>query len=164
MKDRRLGIAIAVLGFLGLAIASYLTYVHFAHLKPVCLSSGGCEVVQNSKWAKFVGIPVPLLGLVGWIGILLSLLVPGDIGRGLTALLTLFGFGFSAYLTYLEKYEIHAWCQWCVANAIIMTIAMVLAVWRLLAYDAFADPPDYEDDLDDADFDEEDDEQESVSV
>lgn len=158
MKDRRLGIAIAVLGFLGLAIASYLTYVHFAHLKPVCLSSGGCEVVQNSKWAKFVGIPVPLLGLVGWIGILLSLLVPGDIGRGLTALLTLFGFGFSAYLTYLEKYEIHAWCQWCVANAIIMTIAMVLAVWRLLAYDAFADPVaadvGFVDEDDDADDDE----------
>lgn len=134
MADRRLGIAIAVLGFFGLCIATYLTYVHYAHLKPFCVSSGGCEVVQNSKWAHFIGIPVPVLGLVGWIGILGSLLVPGDIGRGLTALLTLFGFGFSMYLTYLEKYEIHAWCQWCIANATIMTITMVLAVWRLLVY------------------------------
>lgn len=134
MADRRLGIAITVLGFLGLLIATYLTYVHYAHLKPICAASHGCEIVQNSKYAHFLGIPVPVLGLVGWIGILGSLLVPGDIGRGLTALLTLFGFGFSAYLTYLEKYEIHAWCQWCIGNATIMTITMVLAVWRLLIY------------------------------
>lgn len=134
MADRRLGIAIAVFGLIGLAIATYLTYVHYADLKPICVSNGGCEVVQSSKWAKFLGIPVPLLGLLGWIGILGSLLIRGDIGRGLTALLTLFGFGFSAYLTYLEKFEIKAWCQWCIANAIIMTIAMVLAVWRLLIY------------------------------
>jgi uncharacterized membrane protein len=134
MSDRRLGIAIAILGFIGLAIATYLTYIHYAHLKALCLSSGGCEVVQNSQYAHFAGIPVPVLGLVGWIGILLSLLIPGDLGRAATALLTLFGFGFSLYLTYLELFRIHAICQWCVANAIIMTIATILAVTRLWRY------------------------------
>jgi uncharacterized membrane protein len=130
MSDRRLGIAIAILGFIGLGIAIYLTYVHYAHLKPIC-GTGGCETVQNSEWSKFGGIPVPVLGLVGWVGILLSLLIPGDIGRGLTAMLGLFGFGFSLYLTYLELFKIHAICQWCVANAVVMTIAAVLAVIRL---------------------------------
>lgn len=132
--DRRLGIAVLVLGLIGLCIATYLTYVHYAHLKPICLSSGGCEIVQNSEWAHFLGIPVPVIGLVGWVVILLSLAIPGDIGRGLTALFTLFGFGFSCYLTYLELFKIHAICQWCVGNAIVMTIAMIVAVWRLLAY------------------------------
>jgi uncharacterized membrane protein len=131
MTDRRLGIVIAILGLIGLAIATYLTYVHYAHLKPLCLSSGGCEIVQNSQYAHFAGIPVPVLGLVGWIGILLSLLIPGDLGRAATALLTLFGFGFSAYLTYLELFKIHAICQWCVGNAVIMTLTMILAVTRL---------------------------------
>jgi uncharacterized membrane protein len=134
MSDRRLGIAIAVLGFIGLAIAIYLTYIHYAHLKALCLASGGCEIVQNSQYAHFAGVPVPVLGLIGWIGILLSLLIPGDLGRAATALLTLFGFGFSVYLTYLELFQIHAICQWCVANAIIMTISTILAVTRLWRY------------------------------
>lgn len=134
MADRRLGIAIAVLGVIGLAIASYLTYVHYAKLEPLCLSSGGCETVQNSKWAKFVGVPVPLLGLIGYVAILLSLLIPRDLGRAATALLALFGFGFSAYLTYLELFKIHAICQWCVASAIVMTIIAILAFIRLWRY------------------------------
>lgn len=133
MTDRRLGIAIAVLGLIGLGIATYLTYVHYAHLKPIC-ATGGCETVQNSKYAKFVGVPVPVLGLIGWITILGSLLVPGDIGRAMTALFALFGFGFSAYLTYLELFKIEAICQWCVGNAVVMTIVAVLAVVRLWRY------------------------------
>lgn len=149
MADRRLGIAIAVLGLLGLAVASYLTYVHYAHLEPLCLSSGGCEKVQNSKWADFAGVPVPVLGLVGYITILLSLLVRGDVGRGLTALLSLFGFGFSAYLTYLELFEIRAICQWCVGSAVIMTLIAVLAVVRLWIYQPPAPALPATDDVDD---------------
>jgi uncharacterized membrane protein len=134
MTDRRLGIAITVICVLGLGIASYLTYVHYANLKPLCFAHGGCETVQTSRYAHFVGVPVPVLGLLGYIGILLSLLIPGDLGRAATALLALFGFGFSMYLTWLELFRIKAICQWCVGSATLMTILAVLSVWRLWAY------------------------------
>lgn len=140
-SDRKLGIAILVLGLFGLGIATYLTYVHYAGLEPICAASRGCEVVQQSKYAEFVGVPVPVIGLLGWIGILGSLLIPGDIGRGLTALLALFGFGFTLYLTYLEIWVIEAICQWCVGNGIIMTIVAILAFIRLLKYDPYASEP-----------------------
>ena len=40
------------------------------------------------------------------------------------SLLALVGFGFSAYLTYLELFVIDAICQWCVASAVLMTILL----------------------------------------
>ena len=56
----------------------------------------------------------------------------GEIGRSLTVLLALIGFGLSAYLTYLELFTIHAVCQWCVASAALMTCLAVLSIVRLL--------------------------------
>ena len=123
---------IGVLAVIGLGIAGYLTYVHYAGIHVLCAASGGCETVQTSSYAKLAGIPVPVLGLVGYVGILVSLFVPGDPGRLATAGIALVGFGFSLYLTYLELFVIKAICQWCVGSAVLMTVIAVLSVVRLL--------------------------------
>jgi uncharacterized membrane protein len=136
--DRRLRVAILVLTVIGIGIASYLTYTHYAGIKVACLSSGGCETVQASKWSKVGGVPVALLGLIGYVLILLSLAVRGDIGRIGGFGLALVGFLFSAYLTYRELFTIHAICQWCVSSAVIMTILLVLTGWRVVRTDLAA--------------------------
>ena len=130
---RRLDIAIGVVALVGLGIAAYLTYIHYAGLHPLCLASGGCEKVQSSHWSKLAGIPVATIGLVGYAAILALLFVPGEAGLAGCALVALVGFGFSAYLTYVELFRIHAVCQWCVASAILMTLLAALSVVRLLA-------------------------------
>ena len=61
-------------------------------------------------------------------------LVPGDAGRFGGFLLALIGFGFSAYLTYLELFVIDAICQWCVASAILMALSLAVAATRAFAY------------------------------
>ncbi|MBX5468468.1 MAG: vitamin K epoxide reductase family protein [Thermoleophilaceae bacterium] len=134
MSERRLRIAIAALALVGLGIASYLTYVHYAHAQVLCVAGGGgCEKVQSSDQSRLAGVPVAVLGMVGYFGILLSALVRGEPGRVAGALLALMGFGFSAYLTYAELFVIDAICQWCVASAVVMTAEAVLASARLLA-------------------------------
>ena len=129
---RRLDVAIGVVALVGLGIAAYLTYVHYAGLHPLCLASGGCEKVQSSHWSKLGGIPVATIGLVGYAAILALLFVPGEAGLAGCALVALVGFGFSAYLTWVELFRIHAICQWCVASAVLMTVLAVLSVVRLL--------------------------------
>jgi uncharacterized membrane protein len=131
--DRRLRTAIGVVALLGLAVAGYLTYVHYAGLSPVCAGGGGgCERVQSSRYAELAGVPVALLGLAGYAAILAALALPGETGRLATAALALAGLGFSLYLTYLELFVIDAVCQWCVSSAVLMTVVAVLAVVRLL--------------------------------
>jgi uncharacterized membrane protein len=133
--DRRLAIAIGVLCVIGIGIAGYLTYVHYAGLKVLCLSSGGCETVQSSKYAKLDGIPVAVLGLLGYVTILLSLAIRGDIGRAAGFGIALIGFLFSAYLTYRELFTIKAICQWCVSSAVLMTLLLILTGYRVLRED-----------------------------
>jgi uncharacterized membrane protein len=131
--ERRLVLAIAVVAVLGTAVAAYLTYVHYAHVGVFCLAGGGgCEKVQGSSYAKLAGVPVAVLGLAGYLGLLGSLAVPGDAGRFAGALIALAGFGFSLYLTYREVFTIKAICQWCVASAVLMTVLAVLTTVRLL--------------------------------
>jgi uncharacterized membrane protein len=140
--DRRLRIAIGVVCVIGIAIAGYLTYVHYAGLKVVCLSSGGCETVQSSRFAKLDGIPVAVLGLLGYIAILLTLALRGDLGRSAGFGVALIGFLFSMYLTYRELFTIKAICQWCVGSAVLMTILVVLTAIRVLRDDTAAATPE----------------------
>jgi uncharacterized membrane protein len=130
--DGKLRIAIGVLTLIGIGIGGYLTYTHYAGLHVLCLSSGGCETVQNSSYAKLDGIPVAVLGLAGYIGILASLVVRGESSRLAAFGLALIGFGFSMYLTYRELFTIKAICQWCVGSAVLMTALAVLTAVRVL--------------------------------
>src|ERR1700704_995123 len=136
MSARTLRITLLALTLIGLAVASYLTYVHYAGIKPACTAGESCTKVQTSVWSKLAGVPVALIGLIGYIEILASLLAPeGESSRLATMAFTLVGFGFSAYLTYRELFSIHAICEWCASSAVIMTILMVLSTWRFLRGD-----------------------------
>ncbi len=132
MGDRTLHRTLIVLTLVGVGIASYLTYVHYKGLSPICALNEGCEKVQSSRYAKVGGVPVPLIGLVGYLAILASLFVRGELARLATAGMAIGGFAFSVYLTSLELFQIHAICQWCVGSAIVMTLLAILSTIRAL--------------------------------
>jgi uncharacterized membrane protein len=124
--------AIAIVSTLGLLVSGYLTYVHYADVEALCSAISDCTRVQNSDFSDLAGIPVAVLGLLGYIGVLVSLRIPGENARLATALLAFVGFGYSAYLTYVELFRIDAICQWCVASALLMAALAVLAARRVL--------------------------------
>ncbi len=133
MSDRALRTTMIALATIGLGVASYLTYVHYSGIQPVCTAGGSCLEVQTSIYSKLVGVPVALIGLIGYVLILASLLAPvSETTRLATMALTVGGFGFSAYLTSRELFSIHAICEWCASSAVIMTVLVCLAIWRFL--------------------------------
>jgi uncharacterized membrane protein len=127
-----LRVASAAVATVGLGIAAYLTIVHYAGSSPVCAIAHGCATVQKSSYAEVAGVPVALLGLLGYAAILGSLLRDDELGRTVTALLTLAGFAFSAWLTYVEIARIDAICIWCVGSAICMTLLAILSAVRMV--------------------------------
>jgi uncharacterized membrane protein len=134
MRASRLRITLIALTVIGIGVAGYLTYIHYAGIKPLCgRNGGGCEIVQTSEYSKLASVPVALIGLIGYVAILASLLAPeGEASRFATVCFTVIGFGFSAYLTGREAFSIHHYCEWCLSSAGIVTVLMVLSIWRFL--------------------------------
>jgi uncharacterized membrane protein len=127
--SRRAPVAFAVAG---LAIAAYLTAVHYAGGTPACAIAHGCATVQRSTYAAVGGVPVAVLGLAGYVAVLAGLAGDGEGHRTATAFLSLAGLGFSAWLTYVEVGVLHAICIWCVGSALCMAALAALSVARLL--------------------------------
>jgi uncharacterized membrane protein len=141
MSSRALRIVLIAITVLGVALASYLTYVHYAEIKPLCTAGNACIKVQSSVYSKLAGVPVALMGLIGYVLILGSLLArPSETSRLATMSLTLVGFGFSAYLTYRELFSIHAICEECATSAGFLTVLMCLSVWQFLRGDDAVTP------------------------
>jgi len=130
----RLRAAIAVVCLVGIGIAAYLTYVHYAHVAPIC-TTGGCEKVQRSKYAELGGAPVALLGLIGYVVLLGAALVRG-VGAFAGVVVALAGLAFSGYLLWAQLGPIGAICIWCVGNDVTMLVVAALCVARMLTEEA----------------------------
>ena len=127
----RLRTAIAGAAVVGGAIAVYLTVVHYSHLSPIC-TTGGCEKVQQSSYAEAAGIPVAVLGLVAYDCVLLTATIRGVPAALAGAVISLAGVAFSGYLLWAQIARIHAICQWCVGNDVVIAVVAGLCVARLL--------------------------------
>jgi len=128
----------ALMSLLGLFVSAYLYLYKIGRIGTLACGTGGCETVQLSEWSRFAGVDVALIGLVGYallFAVALAALRPGLAEREWpAALLTaLAGLGvlFTAYLTYLELFVIHAICRWCVGSALIITTLFMLGLLDL---------------------------------
>jgi uncharacterized membrane protein len=140
MSDTRLVQASAALALAGLGIAAYLAYTHYSRSSIACPTSG-CETVQSSSYATIAGAPVALLGLIGYLVILVGLALPRESGRTIVLAASLAGSLFSLYLLAVQAFEIHAFCAWCVASDVLVLALAGLSLTAFLrAPDAAENP------------------------
>ena len=105
------------LSLIGFGLAAYLTTVYLQDVPPLCGTSGGCVTVQHSQYAHLAGIPLPVLGLVGYGLLFITACLPGQRARTAGMVFTVMAITASIGLTYLELNVIHAICLWCVGSA-----------------------------------------------
>jgi vitamin-K-epoxide reductase (warfarin-sensitive) len=131
---RKLFLAIAILAVLGIAVSSVSLDHHFRKSKTTYCDFGqsfNCDIVNRSEYSTVAGVPVALIGIMGYAALLAfatfyrekaetpGILVIGSVG----------GLGFALYLTYIEKYVLFAWCILCLTSlAVIFSISLLSLV------------------------------------
>lgn len=129
MRQQTLFWIIGITSIIGLALAVESTAAHYAAIPHTFCNFNDtfdCGAVNRGPYSTFLGIPVAIFGLVGYIFFLISSVVYGYTRNEL--LLTfmgtaaIVGFAFTLYLIYLEAFVIYAWCIVCLGSALCMTI------------------------------------------
>ncbi len=132
MSDRELRLAAALVAVVGVGIAGYLTWAHYTGTAVICTTGGGCETVQKSSYATIAGIPVAVLGLIGYSIIVALIAWDAPTARLGAATLAFVGLLFSGYLLIVQVFVIDALCTWCVINDVVIAPALaVLTAIRL---------------------------------
>lgn len=124
------------LAVVGLTDSIYLTWIKLT-AEGVCVAGEGCEIVNTSPYSSIGGIPIALLGAGAYLTLLAVLFMEARSqffafnGPMLVFGISLAGVLYSAYLTYLELYVIHAICEFCVLSAIVLVLMLILSGFRL---------------------------------
>lgn len=129
---------VALLALAGLFLSLYLTLFKLGYIGHLACATGSCERVQTSQWSMLLGVPVAAWGVAFYLAVLsvavagtLQSLADSPIISRLLMAMTVVGALFSAYLTGLELFVIHATCRYCVTSACIVTAMLVLSVAEL---------------------------------
>ncbi|HET8634800.1 MAG TPA: vitamin K epoxide reductase family protein [Gemmatimonadales bacterium] len=130
--------AAAVLALAGVILAAYLYLFKLGLIGTLACGTGSCETVQLSSWSRFLGVEVSLIGLLGYVALLIVALIATKPALELARwpsrwLVIMAGIGtlFAVYLTALELFVIHAICRWCVGSAVIITLIFIMSLLDL---------------------------------
>jgi uncharacterized membrane protein len=127
--------AVAFAAALGIGVAAYVAISESGGGSPICLAGGhGCATVAKSSYSHVAGVNIAIFGVGGYCLLLASAFFASDVARFGGFIVSLGGFGYSVFLTYIELFKIEAVCQWCVASAVLMTIIFLLSATRLIGY------------------------------
>jgi uncharacterized membrane protein len=131
VSDRTLRAAIAALALAGAAVAAYLVYARYSGTRLAC-TTGGCETVQHSTYAKAAGIPFAVLGLAAYLAVFATALSARVEAVAIGAAIVLGGLAFGIYLIVVQVAVIDAICQWCLASDAILALLAIATAERLL--------------------------------
>lgn len=88
-----------------------------------------CDIVNRSEYSSIMGIPVALIGIVGYAALLLlstfwrsRVETPNRLLGAASA-----GLAFALYLTYIEAYVLTTWCILCLISLLLISLICVLA-------------------------------------
>ena len=131
-SSKRLMLVIALVAVLGAVVSAVSLYHHFGSSKTSFCDLGqafNCDLVNRSQYSTMAGIPVALIGIVGYSLIVALATIYREKAETPFMLLaaSLIGLGFALYLTYIEARVLHAWCILCLSSLTAILIITLLS-------------------------------------
>lgn len=133
---KRLMSVIALLAICGIAVSSISLQHHYETSKTAYCDIGetfNCDIVNRSPYSSILGIPVALIGMLGY-GALAGLVTMYRARRETPALLfggAALGLAFALYLTYIEARVLGVYCILCLSSLALIAAINILAgvIW-----------------------------------
>lgn len=121
----------------GFGVASYIRYTKKHHQQLVCPIGSDCNVVINSRYSKFLGVPIEYLGMfyyaVIFIAYIILIFAPYLLSGAFLVGLVMFtaiSFLFSLYLLFAQAFLLRQWCIWCLLSA---TLSIAIFITSLVS-------------------------------
>ena len=132
--DRAVGpdLPILAIALAGLVVSGYLTWIKWSGTGALfCTAGSGCDIVQASRYAIFLGVPTALWGALAYLALAILAGLGLEGGNWRAALVLAAGaVGFSAYLTFLSVTELRTTCVYCLVSAALSVLLLVVLILR----------------------------------
>jgi len=125
---RKLDLPVLVIALAGLVVAGYLAWIKWSGTGALfCTVGSGCDIVQASRYATFLGAPTALWGALAYLAVAILAVLGLDGRKWRVAFVLAAGaVGFSAYLTFLSVTQVGAVCVYCLASAGLSVLLLVI--------------------------------------
>jgi vitamin-K-epoxide reductase (warfarin-sensitive) len=129
---------VAILAMCGIVVSSISLQHHFATSKTAYCDIGetfNCDIVNRSEYSSILGIPVALIGMLGYAA-LVGLATVYRERRETPAMLfaaSAVGLMFALRLTYIEARVLGVWCILCLSSLGLiatMTVLTTIIWWK----------------------------------
>jgi uncharacterized membrane protein len=135
-KARRILLAISLLAVAGVAVSSLSLYHHYGTSTSSYCDFGAsfnCDMVNRSIYSVVLGVPVALIGLLGYVALFMfsTLYRRRAQTPALLLLGSLAGLGFTLYLAYVENFVLAVWCVLCLSSLGLIVATAVLSGWLM---------------------------------
>jgi len=129
MSKERLAIWVKVCAIIGIGLALFLLWEQNFHpaFAPCNISSDvNCNAIIFGVVSKTLGIPTPLIGLIGYIVILFAAFKKNS---KLVLGMAMFGLVFCLYIAYRELFQLHVVCPVCILCQLDMITVFILGIF-----------------------------------
>jgi uncharacterized membrane protein len=129
---RRLMFAVALVALAGVAVSSVSLYHHFSKSKTSFCDIGqtfNCDLVNRSSYSTVLGVPVALIGILGYLFVLALATIYREKAEtpAMLLIVSVAGLGFALRLTYIEGHVLGVWCMLCLSSLTLIFASAALS-------------------------------------